>query len=162
MESSDNKENKNLVHQVENAYIVKSTHNIQTASTSHCIVAGSDVDPRTRSSVSMDPQKVLVQYGVTDVGPAVRMDSDGITLNYQDRVFGPSIVLSQQNMKLAVGPAASGASITLHPTNGITLQAGPAASGYTISLHPTNGITLQAGPAQLGPASRCTRSTGSR
>ena len=38
-----------------------------------------------------------------------------------------------------------GSSITLHPTNGITLQAGPPASGASITLHPTNGITLQAG-----------------
>src|SRR5208283_438697 len=72
MESADNKENKNLVHQVENAFIVKSTHNVQTASTSHCIVAGSNETPLTRSSVSMDPDKVLVQYGVPDLGPAVR------------------------------------------------------------------------------------------
>ena len=64
MESSDNKENKNLVHQVENAFIVKSTHNIQTASKSHCIMVGSDETPATQSSVSMDPDKVLVQYGM--------------------------------------------------------------------------------------------------
>ena len=128
MESSDNKENKNLVHQVENAFIVKSTHNVQTASTSHCIMAGSNVS--SRSSLSMDRDKVLVQYGITPIGPAVQMDGDGITLG--------------------VGSLASRASITLHPTNGITLQAGSPGVGSSITLHPTNGITLQAGSPGVG------------
>ncbi len=148
MESADNKENKNLVHQVENAFIVKSTHNVQTASTSHCIVAGSNETPLTRSSVSMDPDKVLVQYGVPDLGPAVRMDSDGIFLGVGPAVSGASITLHPtEGITLQAGPAVS---ITLHPTNGITLQAGPAAGGSTISLHPINGITLQAGRAATG------------
>ncbi len=148
MESADNKENKNLVHQVENAFIVKSTHNVQTASTSHCIMAGRGDNLATQSSVSMDPEKVLVQYGVPDLGPAVRMDSDGIFLGVGPAVSGASITLHPtEGITLQAGPAVS---ITLHPTNGITLQAGPAAGGSTISLHPINGITLQAGRAATG------------
>ena len=33
--------------------------------------------------------------------------------------------MNADSINLAFGPPASGATITLHPTNGITLQAGP-------------------------------------
>jgi len=132
MESSDNKENKNLVHQVDNAFIVKSTYNVQTASTSHCIMAGSDETPESQSSVSMDPDKVLLQYGVAVlpvVAPCMKLDSNGITLQ--------------------AGDPATGSSITLETTEGITLQAGPTLTGPSITLHPTKGVTLRFGEYKL-------------
>jgi hypothetical protein len=93
----------------------------------------------------MDPDKVLLQYGVPDVGPAVQMDSDGIFLGVGTEQIGAAIgITPTEGITLQAGPAVR---ITLHPTNGITLQAGPAATGATITLHPINGITLNFGPS---------------
>ena len=125
MESSDNKENKNQVHVVENAYILKSDTNIQTASTAHCIVVGSDESPDTMSSVSMDLQKVLVQYGLPDLGFSMQLDMTAITL--------------------LAGAPREGSTITLDPVFGITLSAGAPGVGSKITLHPANGISLQSG-----------------
>ena len=150
MESSDTKGNKNLFHQVEDAYILKSSTNLQAASDWYCIVNRSD---DTRSSFSMDRSRVLMQYGPTMVGPVVRMDSDGIKMAVGPPVSGASITLHPTNgITLQVVSPEGGSSITLHPTNGITLQAGPPASGASITLHPTNGITLQAGLPAFGPS----------
>ena len=114
----------------------------------------------------MDPQKVLVQYGATEVGPAVRMDSDGIRPLVSRKRGQHRAPASKRDHAAVVprqaGPASrstrptgsrckrarrqAGPRITLHPTNGITLQAGPALTGASITLHPTNGITLNFGP----------------
>ena len=113
METSDKKGNKNQVHVVDDAYILKSARNIQTASSAHCILVKSD-GAQPLSSVSMDIQKVLVQYGATDVGPSMQLDVTGI------RLLG--------------GAPLGGSEITLHPVDGITLSAGAPVGGAKITL----------------------------
>jgi hypothetical protein len=147
MESSDKKDNKNMVHRVENAYILTSDTNIQWASQAHCILVGKY---DTRSSMSLDNDRVLMQYGLKNLGPSVELNSHGLYLNYQQMADGPKLIFENNKIVLDVGPAAGWSGIKLTPTGGIELRAETIASSSMITIHPTDGITLQAGPPGAG------------
>ncbi len=150
MESADKKENKNLVQQVDNAFIVKSIYNVQMASTSHCILVGSNDNPATMSGLSLDGEKVLVRYGEPAVGPSMRFDVTGITLSAGAPGEGASITLNPENgITLSAGAPGEGSMITLNPETGIMLFAGAPGEGPSIVLNPETGIMLRFGECML-------------
>ena len=78
-------------------------------------------DPDPKCSLTLNDQSVLVQYGLPVVGPSVKLNADGITLS-------------------AGAPGTGSTSITLHPTNGITLRFGE----WSLMIN-QQGITMLVG-----------------